>query len=459
MKRSLLFVLIFALFTTVFSQSKRFSRWSFTPEYGYNYFNGDINQNLVNIFPTSLRNVTFGANLEYAMTPVWGLALDGYFFPLRAKNSSTVPLLINTDLYTSDFNVTINFTRWIFPQSRSKFYVNGSIGIGFAYYSYDVRYPNGSAVSGSDIYVDSKYSGRSRPILLNDAGVPMKYGIAGSCPVTFSVEYNFSKPLAIGAKIHYRAYTKDNLEGVTYLAGVANDYIAAGTVYLRYKFNSFKKDHLRNIKWDDYQPDEGLILAKELGAKLDNLNNKVDTIAKKVNDLIPRVAKLENLLSNDGPDSDGDGVPDVRDLDPHTPPNTPVDFWGRPLAISTNNVTNAKENSSKNTVNWDDIPAVYFDFDRIDLDDNALITISKIATKMKADPNLYVEVRGYCDYAGNNPYNNLLSQRRSDRVKAEMVNVWKIPFDHIISNGKGKVIEPRIKYRPNRRCDFFFGKL
>jgi outer membrane protein OmpA-like peptidoglycan-associated protein len=60
---------------------------------------------------------------------------------------------------------------------------------------------------------------------------------------------------------------------------------------------------------------------------------------------------------------------------------------------------------------------------------------------------------------GVNPYNNLLSQRRSDRVKAEMVKMWKIPADHIIANGKGKVIEPRIKYRPNRRCDFFFGKL
>ena len=107
----------------------------------------------------------------------------------------------------------------------------------------------------------------------------------------------------------------------------------------------------------------------------------------------------------------------------------------------------------------DDVPAVYFDFDQIVLDDDALITISKIAAKMKKDPSLYVEVRGYCDYMGNNPYNNLLAQRRSDRVKAELVKVWGVPFDHVISNGKGKIIEPRVKYRPNRRCDFFFGRL
>jgi len=453
MKRFLFFIFATFLFITAYPEDKGFSRWSFMPEYGYNYFDGDINQNLTTIFPTSFRNITFGATVEYSMTPIWGVSLDYYYFPLRANTSSPASVSINTDLNTSDFNATINFTRWIFPRSRSRFYVNGSIGIGFAYYTFNVRYANGFPVLATDTYNDQKYNGQSRPILLTANSVPMKYGMAGSVPVTLSVEYNFSKPLSIGAKIHYRAYTKDNLEGVTYLNwdGVTNDYIAAGSLFLRYKFNAKKKNHLRNIGWNVYQPDEGLIFAKNLEKKFDKLKGKVDSIGNKVDSLMPRVARLENILSNEGPDSDGDGVPDVRDLEPNTPPNTPVDFWGRTLKIPANNTTT--------TVVGEDIPAVYFDFDRIDLDDNALIAISKIAVKMKADPSLYVEVRGYCDYAGNNPYNNLLSQRRSDRVKAELVKVWKIPFDHIISNGKGKVIEPRVKYRPNRRCDFFFGKL
>ena len=205
-----------------------------------------------------------------------------------------------------------------------------------------------------------------------------------------------------------------------------------------------------------------------MAGKLDKLRKRVDNLNAKVDSLVPRVTKLESMMANDGPDSDGDGVPDIRDLSPNTPPNTPVDFWGRPLAIQSvpttqmvpKNSTNiVPADVSRSIINWDDIPAVYFDFDRIDLDNTALITISKIAAKMKADPSLCVEVRGYCDYMGNNPYNNLLSQRRSDRVKAEMVKIWGIPFDRIISNGKGKVLEPKIKYRPNRRCDFFFGKL
>ena len=469
MRRFLLFVFTLSFSAVVLSQSKGFSRWSFTPEFGYNYFDADINKSVFNAIPTSLSNITYGATVECALTPIWGISLDGYSFPLRAENSVPAPILINTDLYCSDINITINFTRLIFPKSRSKFYLNASVGIGMAYYKYNVRYLNQDPVLATDAI-----GGQS--ILLEDNnGQQLKTNMAGSYPVTLSLEYNFSKPVSIGLKAHYRAYTKDNLEGVSHLNwdGVTNDYIAAGTLYLRYKFASIKKDHLRNIPYDVYEPDQGLLLAKNLEGKLNKLKNKVDTIGSKVDNLIPRVERLEGLLSTDGPDADGDGVPDIRDKEANTPANTPVDFWGKtlfkdpsysagnPYAPHGGGATGSTKPGSKAQAIYipDDVPAVYFEFDGINLDDASLITISKIAAKMRSDSTLYVEVRGYCDYMGNNPYNNLLSQRRSDRVKAELVKVWSIPFDHVISNGKGKVIEPRVKYKPNRRCDFFFGRL
>lgn len=455
MKRFLLLFFLISFVSNVFSETTGFSRWSITAEYGYNFLNGDINQKLP-IIPTSFGNFTYGGTIEYALTPIWGLALDSYYFPLRAKNNSPTAMYINTNLITSDLNATINFTRLIFPQTKSKFYVNGSIGIGYAYYTYGLTYLDGTIIPATDTYEDAKYNGTTRPIHLIENNAVMESGLAISIPVTFSLEYNLSQPLAVGAKVHYRAFTKDNLEGATYLDldGVTNDYIAAATLFLRLKFNSINKNHHRNILWDEYDPDEGLLLAQKLDKKLDKLKDRVDTLDNKIDSILPRIEKLENLLSNDGPDADGDGVPDVRDRSPETPLNTAVDFWGKPLQIATPNLSN------KSGINLpDDIPAVYFDFDQIELDNDALITIQKIAAKMKTDPSLYVEVRGYCDYMGNNPYNNLLSQRRSDRVKAELVKVWGIPFDHVIPNGKGKIIEPRSKYRPNRRCDFFFGRL
>lgn len=420
--------IIFGLFfiISVYPQNNDFTRWSFAPEYGYNRFDGDITKNSTKAIPSSLQQITYGTTIEYALTPIWGLALDYYYFPLRASNSSPI-VQISTNLYTSNLNATINFTRLIFPQSRSKFYFNGSIGLGYAYYTYNVN------PSSLEFDVHS--------------------GNAVSVPITLSLEYNFSKPFALGVKGHYQIYNKDDLEGVKVLnyKGVSNDFIEAATLFLRYKFNSCKKDHLRNIKMNRFSPDEGVLLARSNDTKINKLDSSLNKLEKKVDNQTKRIDSLYVILSNDGPDTDGDGVPDVRDLEHGTPPNTPVDFWGRSLKIPVN--------SSKSIEVVEDIPAVYFDFDKFTLDDNALVAISKIAAKMKVNPDLYVEVRGYCDYSGNNPYNNQLSQRRSDRVKAELVNVWKIPSNHIISNGKGKVIEPQLKYRPNRRCDFFFAKL
>lgn len=218
---------------------------------------------------------------------------------------------------------------------------------------------------------------------------------------------------------------------------------------------------------NDFDPNEALVMARETAEKLkkvdksvQNLDKSVQDLGKKVADQGRRIDSVYVFMSNDGTDTDGDGVPDHRDMDNATPANTAVDFWGRPIILGDNNVTNIHNINNNNTsIYYDDsTPAVYFDFDQITLDDEALVTISKMANKLKKDPTLFVEVRGYCDYLGNNPYNDKLSKRRADRVKAELVKVWHIPADHIIANGKGKILEPRIQYRPNRRCDFFFSK-
>ena len=457
--KKIIFIILLIIPIIIFSQEKKISHWSFMPEYGYNVFDGDINQDLLNVIPTSFRDITFGANIEYALTPIWGLGIDGYYFPLRAKNNSPVAMYINTDLVTSDFLATINFTRLIFPNTKSKLYVLGSLGLGFAYYTFDLRdFTTNLPIPDDATYVDNKYNGLPRPIhIVKTGNGVMHHGMSISTPVTFSLEYNFSKPFAVGAKIHYRAYAKDNLEGATYLNwdGVTNDFIGAGTVYLRYKFNSINRDHLRNMTMREWEPEESLKLIADVKKDLAGIKNRVDTVEKKVKDLTPRVQKLEDMINNVGPDSDNDGVIDLRDLDPNTPANTVVDFYGKTLPIQT--VKAEKGQKSDYQTYIDDIPSVYFDFDRTELDNDALVTISKVAARMKKDISLLVEVRGYCDFLGDVTYNEKLSIRRSERVKKELVKVWGIDADRIIANGKGKIIQPQIQYRPNRRCDFFFS--
>ena len=456
MKRFLLFTFSLILTILVFPENKQFSRWSLSPEFGVTKFDGDGQQPLTSAFLSTSNNFGYGANLEYAITPIWGVSFD--YFSLPFKGVYTNPLdTFSTKLNNYNVSATVNISRMIFPQTTSRLYINVSFGIGYADYKFDVKTVPKSA-----------------------APINPPYGNSLMVPMTLSVEYNITNTLGIGAKVRYLTSTRDNLEGIKSTQGATNDRLMMGSLFLRYKLAFKGKDHLRNAKMNEFTPDEGLELARVNSDRINKLDKELKKLDKKVDNQGRRIDSIARFLSNDGPDSDGDGVPDVRDNEPNTPPNTPVDFWGKTLKLNYSNISDdghngnvvpgktgrgskatnikGKANTGADCNCCDEVPAVYFNFDRIDLDDNALIVISKIAEKMRADPSLYVEVRGYCDYVGKNPYNETLSKRRAERVKAEMVKVWKINAGHIIVNGKGKIIEPRVKYKPNRRCDFFFDR-
>lgn len=425
MKKYLLILWAILTITATYSQKTKYARWSLTFEGGYDRFDGDVNQRIEDIVPTAFQQVTWGSALYYNMTPVWALCLDYYYLPLRAQDNA---IAFHTVINTLDLNVSINFTKLIFPQTHSKLSFCGSLGIGAGKYNSYYKSPD--------------------PI--NSPERVFK-GDAVSCPVTFFGEWNFSKPFSVGARIHYRAYNKDNFEGdyTRYnYKGVTNDYIAALTAFIRIKFMTKGTDHIRNISAEDYFPNPTLELAKATADRLTKLEKKVDGQGA-------RIDSIAKLLSNDGPDSDNDGVPDFRDKSPNTAAKTAVNFWGIPLIMPD---CLPPCNTPTKVASIDNIPSVYFDFDKIDLDDDALVTIRKISLKLKSDSTLMVEVRGYCDVMGSNPYNNLLSQRRADRVKAELVKAWGISPDRIIPNGKGRIVDQMGKYRPNRRCDFFFNK-
>lgn len=488
------------------AQSNNVSHWSFTAEYVNSFFFGDMPPTYGGEIPSSVSKLSYGAAIEYAFTPIWGLSVDYYRLPFSGANKVAS---FKTDLNATDLNVTVNFTKMIFPRSKSKFTLNGTVGMGLSIFNSKFRYPDP---------VNSPEQSLAKPV------------IASTIPIALMLEYNFSRQFALGIKAHYRTFNSDNLEGVSSLnsKGVTNDCIGMVSLAFRYKINATgNKRHLRNICIED-EFTIAMDLAKQALDKVNSLDISFKKLEKRVDAHDRKLDSLSLFLSNDGPDSDGDGVPDHRDKDSNTPANTPVDFWGKALAISyasqdvnrdsspndrqnsqndyddsntttgrhiagnniptqynfsgtttsiggsTSNKLNIKPYKKKKGVNivannylpvdyglgsisFDKVPTIYFAFDRIDLDDFAIESISKIAFKMRADTSLMTEVRGYCDYSGNGPYNNLLSQRRSDRVKAELVNVWKISPDRIISNGKGKIIEPRVRYRPNRRCDFFFN--
>lgn len=510
MKRTLFSFLCVVLPLFAMAQVKDYSHWSVSGGLGINVYDGDASQDLRKALPTGGTGWSAGVEVEYAFTPIWGVSLDYYYLPYKGKftdsgmifpGETTHQYAFKTNTNNIDLNVTVNLMKLVFPELKTKWHVNSSVGAGLAMFKLDpanLTTQSGTALlkTTTDIVSVAAYEGNSNYRSM-------------TFPLSLSAEYNINNSLALGLKGQFRSYNKDNLEGFRFIdyntgkdvvtdyarkpwRGTSNDMAEALTIYARYKINAVNKDHLRNITMKQFNENEDL---KKLQAEVKGLKGQVDGIDGKINDLTPRVEKLEKTLSPDGPDDDGDGVPNSRDKEPATPKGNEVDFYGRTVPglkhigeSDLQNVTPDQLVDGKDSDN-DGVPdnrdkepntpkgnavdfwgvsvkgtqalgdgSVYFDFDKVDLDAEALRTIKLVAEKMKANPSAVVEIRGYADFIGGIPYNQKLSQRRADVVKDKLVADYGIDASKLIANGKGKLFEPKKAYRLNRRCNFFFSK-
>lgn len=398
MKKKLL--LLFLMVSSFTFAVNDYHKISIVGEIGVNYFDGDVNQKITSIFPGSIIQTTYGGVVEYTLTPIWGLSADYYHLPLKGENNY---VLFNTNYNTYDFNGTVNITKLIFPQSKSKLTFNSSIGVGYAHYTF------------GPIIKD--------PIVTSSA-IP-NYGNSFTIPVTLYAEYSLSDYISIGGKIHYRTNNKDNLEGVFlafntpegvkhYVSGgyesSSNDNIDAITIYARYKFPIKNENNCDDPKLPTKKDTIFIVNDKNCCGDTYNITNNINSNnvyngCKTCNDSLIYV-------QNNGIDDD---------------------FVNR-------------------------IPSVYFDFDKYNLDNEASKIVRHISEILKKYPNYSVEIRGYCDHMGDIPYNEKLSVNRVNRVKSELIKVYGIPEGHIIGNGVGKIEYPPMRYRLNRRCDFFFFK-
>ena len=122
-------------------------------------------------------------------------------------------------------------------------------------------------------------------------------------------------------------------------------------------------------------------------------------------------------------DSDGDGVPDDRDLCPDTPPGTRVDADGCPLPV-------AQVASVKLKVN--------FGFDSTEVQEQYFSDLEELATFLKRFSDLQVDVEGHTDSTGPEEYNMGLSQRRAQAVVDVLVNEFGIEASRLQPKGFGE---------------------
>ena len=80
---------------------------------------------------------------------------------------------------------------------------------------------------------------------------------------------------------------------------------------------------------------------------------------------------------------------------------------------------------------------VNFDFDKAKIRPDAEPILDEAADILKQNPNVTVEVNGYCDIIGTEEYNMKLSRRRSAAV-AKYLGAKGIAADRLETHGYGK---------------------
>ena len=80
---------------------------------------------------------------------------------------------------------------------------------------------------------------------------------------------------------------------------------------------------------------------------------------------------------------------------------------------------------------------VHFDFNKSKIRPGDAAILDEAASTLKANPNVTVNVNGYCDAIGSEEYNLKLSDRRSDAVVDYLTRAG-IPSSQLIPHGYGK---------------------
>ena len=116
-------------------------------------------------------------------------------------------------------------------------------------------------------------------------------------------------------------------------------------------------------------------------------------------------------------DSDNDGIIDELDKCPNTPKGVIVNHYGCPI------ITTLR---------------FHFDFNSAKVKKIYYPEIKKIATTLKANPNLKIEIDGYTDNIGPQDYNLKLSLKRAQAVRDILVNEYKVNPKRIVVKGYGE---------------------
>ena len=397
------------------TEMPKIRHWSVFVKGGLSAFDGDVMQKYNEFLANADKNLGFGIGGEYSFNPRWGLGFEYNYLQYSAEASN---LGFSGTMQVPSVYLSANLSNLFYDKrKRYKWDVYFDIGIGIGFYDVESTH-----VPAHPVLIQNPTGPKIQPHRIKD-------GRAGAAVGGLNIEYNFTPSLAVAWSNKYRMFNKDNLEAADYQWGNTNDNIFTSMIGIRYKFWPKKDVHTRNLDWMMYNDlRDPAPNNDELLKRLDDIDKRLAALEERPMSTMPDIDKLQRQVDSidaflneqfNGVDTDGDGVPDVRDREPNTPKGSFVNFWGQSIPTQMASV----------------IPSIFFAFDSAELDQRSIGIIKEVALRMAQNSDMKVEIRAYTDYMGTDSYNAKLSMRRAMITKKQLVDVHKIEADRIKCDG------------------------
>ena len=108
-------------------------------------------------------------------------------------------------------------------------------------------------------------------------------------------------------------------------------------------------------------------------------------------------------------------------------------------------------------------PPIYYDFDKWDLRNDAILELDRLVWLFKDNPNLLIEISSHTDSRGSDEYNLKLSQKRANAVVEYLIDRGVDPRmliakgygeSQLVNKCKNEVICSEKEHQENRRSEF-----
>ena len=354
-----------------------------------------------------------GADLTYFFSPLVSIDLAYDFGNMTGANQ--------IDYYESKvsfWNLGLNYdlkTTYGKKPYRWVPYLRGSIGRG----SYDTE--------RKFIEDNGTFSKSNGTCFTTGMGAGLRYHINKNWHVNLQSEF-------------YVVYT-DNWDGYNY--GSGKDHMLKTVLGLRYSFG--KNEHQdRVLAW------QGSSGGKDYDEVIKSLNDSLAAERAKMAQVNNDILNLQASLTKD---SDGDGIPDIKDHCPTEAAKTKDGCPEQVLVQMPGSTTPSPAVKSIRQVLQLEMNQIYFGVNSTELNAESIDILNRAIKTLKENKDIKINILGSADNTGTDDWNMKLSEQRANKV-AEYLKQNGIESNRVIIKALGKRGSDKGSNQMNRLVQF-----